>query len=85
MSERILKLLGTEVALSAATTLNNAQLVRVYNDTAGAVLVSIVDQSDSTTGTVTVKAGDTIFVRKQALETIEAAAAVKAVSVGFGD
>ena len=38
MSERILKLLGTEAALSTATTLSGAHLVRVYNDTAGAVL-----------------------------------------------
>jgi hypothetical protein len=84
MSERILKLLGTEAALSSATTLSGAQLVRVYNDTAGAVLLTVKLDS-TTTGTVTVKAGDTVFVRKQAAETIEAGAAVKAVSVGFGD
>lgn len=84
MSDRILKLLGTEAALSTATTLSNAQLVRVYNDTAGAVLLTVALEG-TTTGTVTVKAGDVVFVRKQATETIAAAAAVKAVAVAFGD
>ena len=83
MSERILKLLGTEFVLSTATTVNGAQLVRVFNDTASPVLVTVANSS--TTGTVTVKAGDVIFVRKQSAETIAAAAAVKAVAVAFGD
>lgn len=84
MSERILKLLGTEAALSTATTLSGAQLVRVYNDTGSAVLLT-VKSGETTTGTVTVKSGEVVFVRKQALETIAAASAVKAVSVAFGD
>jgi hypothetical protein len=84
MSDRIIKLLGTEAALSTATALNNAQLIRVYNDTAGAVLITVAE-GGTTTGTVTVKAGEVIFVRKKALETIAAASAVKAVSIGFGD
>lgn len=83
MSERILKLLGSEAALSTATTLGGAQLVRVFNDTAGAVLITIAN--GATTGTVTVPAGAVVFVRKTAAETIAAAAAVKAVSVAFGD
>ena len=84
MSERILKLLGTEAPLSTATTLSGAQLVRVYNDTAGAVLITVA-LDGSTTGTVTVKAGDVVFVRKTAAETIAAGSAVKAVSIAFGD
>ena len=84
MSDRIIKLLGTEAALSTATTLSNAQLVRVFNDTAGAVLITVADNG-TTIGTVTVKAGEIIFVRKKSAETIAAGAAVKAVSVAFGD
>lgn len=84
MSERIIKLMGTEVALSTATTLGNAQLVRIYNDTAAAVLVTVAD-SGTTTGTVTIKAGETIHLRKKAAETVAADAAVKAVSIAFGD
>lgn len=84
MSDRIIKLLGSEVALSTATTLSGAQLVRVFNDTAGAVLITVALEA-TTTGTVTVKAGEVIFVRKQSAETIAAGAAVKAVTVAFGD
>jgi hypothetical protein len=84
MSDRIIKLLGTEAALSTATTLGAAQLVRVYNDTAGAVLITVAD-SGTTTGTATVKAGEIIFIRKKAAETIAAGSAVKAVSIAFGD
>lgn len=84
MSDRVLKLLGSEAELSTATTLSGAQLVRVFNDTAGAVLLTVALEG-TTTGTVTVKAGEVAFVRKQSAETIAAAAAVKAVSVAFGD
>ena len=84
MSDRIIKLLGTEAALSTATTLGNAQLVRVYNDTAGAVLITVAD-GGTTTGTATVRTGEIIFIRKKAAETIAAGAAVKAVAIAFGD
>lgn len=84
MSDRIIKLLGTEAALSTATTLGGAQLVRVYNDTAGAVLITVAD-TNGTTGTATVKAGEIIFIRKKSAETIAAGSAVKAVSIAFGD
>lgn len=84
MSDRIIKLLGTETALSTATTLSGAQLVRVYNDTAGAVLITVAE-GGTTTGTATIKAGEIIFIRKKAAETIAAGSAVKAVSVAFGD
>lgn len=83
MSDRLIKLLGTEAALSTATTLGNAQVVRVYNDTAGAVLITIAN--GSTVGTVTVKAGDVVYIQKKSAETIAAGAAVKAVAVGYGD
>ena len=84
MSERLIKLLGTEAALSTATTLGNAQVVRIYNDTAGAVLIT-VKQDSTTIGTITVKAGDVVFIQKKSAETIAAGAAVKAVAVGYGD
>lgn len=84
MSDRIIKLLGTEVALSTATTLGRAQLVRVYNDTATDVLLTVV-AVDTTSSTVTLKAGDVVHIRKYAGDTIASSAAVKAVSVSFGD
>jgi hypothetical protein len=83
MSERINKLLGTEVSLTTATTLSGAQLVRILGG-ASDILVT-VKEGATTTGTITVKAATTEYIRKKAAETIEAASAVKAVSVAFGD
>ena len=84
MSDRLIKLLGTEAALTTATTLGKAQVVRVYNDTAGAVLITVAD-GGTTIGTITVKAGDVVFINKKSAETIAAGAAVKAVAVAYGD
>lgn len=83
MSERINKLLGTEVNLTTATTLGGAQLVRILGG-ASDILVTVKD-GVTTTGTITVKAATVEYIRKKAAETIEAASAVKAVSVAFGD
>lgn len=80
---RINKLLGTEVSLTTATTLSGAQLVRIVGG-ASDILVTVKD-GVTTTGTMTLKAGTVEYVRKKAAETIEAASAVKAVSVAFGD
>lgn len=80
---RINKLLGTEVSLTTATTLSGAQLVRILGG-ASDILVT-VKEDVTTTGTITIKAGTIEYIRKKAAETIEAASAVKAVSVAFGD
>jgi len=83
MSERILKLLEAERTLTGPFY-TGATLIRVFNDTAGAVLLTVKD-GVTTTGSVTVKAGEVIFIRKKGAETLEASAGVKTVPVGFGD
>jgi len=83
MSDRILKLLDVERTLTGAYYVG-ASLIRVFNDTAGAVLLTVKDGS-TTTGSVTVKAGEVIFIRKKGAETLEADTGVKTVIVGFGD
>lgn len=83
MSDRILTLLDIERTLTGPYY-TGFTLVRVFNDTANAVLLTL--KSGSTTiGTVTCKAGEVIFVRKKSAETLEADAGVKTVAVGFGD
>lgn len=84
MSERIIKLVGQEFALSTATAVNGAQLVRLYNDTAAAVLITVANGA-GTTGTCTIPAGSVSYVRKVTIETIASSAAIKAVAVAFGD
>ena len=84
MSERILKLLEAERTLTGAFY-TGYNLIRVFNDTAGAVLITVKTAGGTTTGSVTVKAGEVVFVRKTATETIEAASGVKTVPVAIGD
>lgn len=80
---RIIKLLGSEVSLTTANAFDGAQLIRILGG-ASDILLTVVDGS-TTTGTVTIKAGAEMFLRKKASETVAAASAVKAVPVAFGD
>lgn len=89
MSERILKLLSEEIALqTTGTTMGNAQLVRVKNSSATTGYAIIVKASGTTTGSMTLFAGEVAYIRKKAAETIESTATntdVKIIVVGFGD
>lgn len=85
MSERILKLLGTEITMSAntATTVGAAQLIRILPRSN--TVITVKDGS-TVTGNVSLDANQVFFVRKKAAETIESTAAgTLAVSVAFGD
>lgn len=78
------RVLATEVTLSAATNLSKATAVRVVNDTA-ATIVLIVDDAavvaERNTGdsqyvalgsrNVSIEAGGSIFLEKDPLETID--------------
>ena len=78
---RIIKLLGSEVALGTATNVGNASLVRVINT--GAVQVATVKLGAAVTGTITIGANQEVFIKKQPAETIEGAATLKGVHVAF--
>lgn len=84
MSDRILKLLDIERTLTGPYYVGFT-LVRVFNDTAGAVLLTVKSDEDTTVGSVTCKSGEVIFIRKKSAETLQASAGVKTVAVGFGD
>jgi hypothetical protein len=83
MADRIIKLVGQEFALSTATSANGAQLLRLRNDTAAVVTITVAN--GVTTGTLTVAVGEVVYIRKVTSETIAASAAIKAVAVAFGD
>ena len=89
MSERILKLLSEETALqTSAITMSNAQLVRIKNSSATTPYSILVKDGGTTTGSITLFAGEVAYIRKKAAETIESTATntdVKIVVVGFGD
>ncbi len=85
MSERIIKLLGTEITMSAntATTVGAAQLVRILPRSN--TVITVKDGS-TITGNASLDANQAFFLRKKATETIESSAAnTLAVSVAFGD
>ena len=76
------KIIGQEIALSTANTVGTASIVRCYNNTAGAVLITIAD-GGTTVATVTLGAGAVEYLQKQPAHTIASNAAIRAVSVAF--
>lgn len=78
----IVKVLGSEIALSTANTVGTASVVRVYNNTAGAVLVTRAN-TGGTVGTLTMGAGEIVYLQKVSSDTLAANIAVRAVSVSF--
>lgn len=77
----IVKVIGTEIALSTANTISNASLVRIFNNTAGAALITRAN--GGTIGTVTLAAGEVIYFQKNFSDTIASNTAVRAVSVSY--
>lgn len=81
MAETI-KLVASEIALSTANTVSNASLVRVFNNTAGAVLITVAN-TGGTIGTCTMGSNTIEHFIKQPADTIASNIAVRAVSVAF--
>lgn len=77
-----IKLQGSQSDLTTASTVGRAGLVRVYNATAGDLLLTQKDGSD-VIGTMTVKAKDIEFVSKLPAQTLEGGAGLKVVSVAY--
>lgn len=80
---------ATEVTLSTATNLSNARLVRVLNDTAASIVLTVDDTAQAAARTdydtkgsrnITIAAGETVYLEKEPLETI-AGAGLKCTSV----
>lgn len=81
-----IKLVGTETSLLAATVFSNAKLIRVFNNTAGAVTISrlqSVADGGAVIGTCQMPAGSTEVFEKNPLEQISAGSAVLATAVGY--
>jgi len=81
MSRRII-VQSTEVTLSEATNLGSARAVRVLNDTAASIVLTIDDTAQAAARTdydtkgsrnITVAAGETLYLEKEPLETINGA------------
>lgn len=75
----IVKALSQEIALTAANTVSNASVVRIYAAAAGAV-ITVKDGSAVTTGIITLPAGVT-YIKKDPDGTVAASTSVQASSV----
>jgi len=76
------KLLGSQSDLTSATSVGNASLVRVFNGTNAAILMTQKDGS-TVVGTMSVGAGAVEHIIKQPAHTLEGGAGLKVVHVAY--
>lgn len=81
MAETI-KIISSEIALSTANTVSSASVVRLYNNTAGAVLITRAN-TGGTIGTCTLGAGAVEYFTKVPADTLASNAAIRACAVAF--
>lgn len=78
-----IKPISTETTLTSATTVDSATLVRLLN-TSTATLITI-KEGLATVATFTIAASEVVLVEKDAAQTLEGGAAIKAVKVAFSN
>lgn len=76
----ILKLQGSEASVTAASNINSATVVRVFNATTAGILVTQKNVGGDTLATVTAGPGVT-FIKKLPTDTLTAASTLLMVSV----
>jgi len=81
MAETI-KLIGTEIALSTANTVSLASVVRLYNNTAGTVLITRAN-TGGTIGTCTLGVGAVEYFTKIPADTFASNTAIRAAAIAF--
>jgi len=77
------KIIGSEIALSSANTVDSATVVRIYNNSGGEVLLTRKDSDTNTIGTMTLANNAAEFLVKDASDTITSNTAVRATAVAF--
>lgn len=80
----IIKVISQEAALSSTPdTVNDARVVRVYNDSGSDVLVTRRDSANTVLGSCTLANGSIQFMEKLSDDTLESSANVKVTSVAY--
>ena len=82
----LIKVLAEEVALNAATNVSNATVVRVYNNSSSASVITRTDASDVTIGSLTLKNYESVILEKEPTDKLVAGSggtAVKGVKIAF--
>jgi len=78
----IIKLKGTETGVTSATTLNNAQLIRVYATANSSITITNV-VANTAIGSFTVPGGRVEYVEKSANDTIESDVEVLCTPISY--
>lgn len=76
------KLLGSEIALSTANSVGLASVARCFNNTASQVTLTRAN-TGGTIGTVTMAAGEVLYVIKSSPDTLACSGTIRAVSVAY--
>jgi hypothetical protein len=66
----LVKIVGEEITLSAANDVATATVVRIYNNNAGAVLITRRDEDTNILGTMTTAPGEVLYLVKTATDTL---------------
>lgn len=78
----LIKVVGSEVALTTASSIGSAAAVRVFNNSGGAALVTRAN-TGGTIGTVTLASNEVIYLQKVPADTLASNVAVRAAAVAF--
>jgi hypothetical protein len=78
----IVKLLGSETDLTVATNVGLATVVRVLN-TGSAAIVTRKDSAETIIGTVTIAAGEIVYLEKDSSDTLEGGVSFKVVKIAY--
>lgn len=79
----VIKLLGIESDLTAASNVGLSTLVRVHNKSAGEILMTQKNAAAATIASVTVVAGEVIVIEKSPTDTLEGSADLLSVGVAY--
>lgn len=83
MVDIVLKLTAPEVTVTAANTVNDSVLFRIYTPTGGDALITIRDSANNIIGSMTQPAGFVEIMEKRATDTVEANTAIKCTPVAY--
>jgi len=81
----VIRLLGSEAGIASASNVGFAKLVRVLNNKTSVQVITQKNAGGTTIATVTLAAGESVFIAKAPTDTLTGAATSLAVSVGFAN
>lgn len=81
----VIRLLGSEAGIASASNVGFAKLVRILNNKTSVQVITQKNAGGTTIATVTLAAGESVFIAKAPTDTLTGAATSLTVSVGFAN